>query len=155
MSGSMCACELMRPGMIVLPDALMTVAPAGTVTVVDGPIAVIFPLVTMMVACSMGALPVPSITRAPVKAKTPGAGTCALAVAAIKTITAVAVAQAFFTLTFPLFNFSTFPLPRLTPTWLLVWTNTKRNLTDDFMRQERIGRMKLAGPRVAEQPLQL
>ena len=46
-------------------------------TLADGPIAVIRPLVMTMVACSIGALPVPSITRAPVNAITPGAGICA------------------------------------------------------------------------------
>jgi hypothetical protein len=56
---------------------LMTVAPAGAVTLADGPIAVILPFVTTIVACSMGALPVPSITRAPVNANVPGAGVCA------------------------------------------------------------------------------
>jgi hypothetical protein len=54
--------------------------PAGGITVADGPMAVIRPLVTTMVACSMGAAPVPSMTRAPVKAITPGAGICALAI---------------------------------------------------------------------------
>jgi hypothetical protein len=44
--------------------------------------AVIRPLVTTIVACSIGAAPVPSMTRAPVKAITPGAGICAPAVAA-------------------------------------------------------------------------
>src|SRR5262245_64156190 len=78
MSGSMCACELMRPGIIVLPVTLTTVAPAGGITVADGPMAVIRPLVTTMVACSIGAAPVPSMTRAPVKEITPGAGICAL-----------------------------------------------------------------------------
>src|SRR6267142_1517150 len=33
MSGSMCACELIRPGMIVLPATLTTVAPAGATVV--------------------------------------------------------------------------------------------------------------------------
>jgi hypothetical protein len=46
-------------------------------TLADGPIIVIRPLVTTIVACSIGALPVPSITRAPVKAMVPAAGVCA------------------------------------------------------------------------------
>src|SRR6185503_10603830 len=121
MSGSMCACELIRPGMIVLPATLTTVAPAGGMTLADGPIAVMRPLVTTMVADSIGALPVPSITRAPVKAMTPGAGTCAPAFDAIATSITAAITQAYFTLidfipTFPRVNFSTFPLPRSNPT---------------------------------------
>src|SRR5437016_3425274 len=155
MSGSMCACELMRPGMIVFPATLITVAPAGGVTVDEGPMAVIRPLVTMTVACSIGALPVPSITRAPVKAMTPGAGICAKAREAIATSTRVATATAYFPLTFPLLNFSTFPLSRLAPPWLLIGTDAERDLTHDFVRQQRIGRMELSCPRIAEQPLEL
>src|SRR6185503_12900897 len=160
MSGSMCACELIRPGMIVLPAALTTVAPAGGMTLADGPTAVMRPLVTTMVACSSGALPVPSITRAPVKAMTPGAGTCAPACEAIATSITAVITQPYFTLThfiltFPLFNFSTFPLPRLTPARLLVGVDAERNLADDFVRQQRVGRVELPRPGVAEQPLEL
>src|SRR6266513_3238426 len=92
MSGSMCACELMRPGMIVFPATLITVAPAGGVTVADGPIAVMRPFVTTIVACSIGAAPVPSMTGAPVNAMTPGAGICADARVAVAASTMAATA---------------------------------------------------------------
>src|SRR4030095_10923809 len=146
----------MRPGMIVLPATFTTVAPAGGVTVVDGPMAVIRPLVTTMVACSIGAAPVPSMTRAPVKAITPGAGTCACAREAIATAKRVATTTpAYFKLTFPLFNFSTFHFPGLTPSGLFVWINPQRDLADDFVREQRVGRMELARAGVAAQPLEL
>src|SRR5215470_2459792 len=94
----MWACELMRPGMIVLPATFTIVAPAGGITVADGPMAVIRPLVTTIVACSIGAAPVPSITRAPVNAITPGAGICACATVAIATRRTIAIATGHFVL---------------------------------------------------------
>jgi hypothetical protein len=42
---------------------LIAVAPAGGITLADGPIAVMRPLVTTIVACSIGAPPLPSMTR--------------------------------------------------------------------------------------------
>src|SRR5258705_2172214 len=99
MSGSIWAWELIRPGIIVLPATCTIVAPAGGMTLADGPIAVILPLVMTMVACSIGALPVPSMTRAPVNAMTPGAGTCARSGAAIRTIATAAHAPTHFQLT--------------------------------------------------------
>src|SRR5262245_50263099 len=159
-SGSMWACELMRPGMIVLPATLTTVAPAGGITVADGPMGVIRPLVTTIVACSIGAAPVPSMTRAPVNAITPGAGICAPAREAVATSNTVATATAhfeprYFKLTFPLFNFSTFPLSALAPTRLLVRIDPQRDLADDFVREQRVGRMEPARARIAEEPLEL
>ena len=129
-------------------------------TLADGPIAMIRPLVTTIVACSMGALPVPSITRAPVNAIRPGAGTCARSGAAIRTIATAAHATHVHHLRTSnlLFHFSTFPLfhfSSLTPSWLFVGADAERDLADDFVREQRVGRMEPAGARVAEQPLEL
>ena len=63
--------------MMVFPAALIWVVPAGTVTEAEGPTAVMRPLVTTIVPCSMGALPVPWIIRAPVNATLPLPGVCA------------------------------------------------------------------------------
>ncbi len=64
-------------GITVLPARLTRVAPAGTVTLPLGPTWAIRPPVTTMVALSIGALPSPTMTRAPSKAVVP-AGACAL-----------------------------------------------------------------------------
>jgi hypothetical protein len=61
--------------MTVLPARLTTVAPAGAFT--PAPTFVMRPLVTTIVPFSIGARPVPSTMRAPVKAIVPVAGTCA------------------------------------------------------------------------------
>src|SRR5581483_1978965 len=63
--------------MIVLPAASIRSAPAGTGTF--GPTASILPLRTTIVAFSAGALPLPSITRAPTKATVPSAAVRAAA----------------------------------------------------------------------------
>ena len=65
------------PGMIVLPDMSIRVAPAGILTAAGVPTAATRPFVITMVAWGSGAAPVPSITRAPVSAMVPPAGACA------------------------------------------------------------------------------
>src|ERR1700737_4140254 len=63
--------------MVGLPGRAIRVAPAGTFTAAEAPTATMRPLLTTSVARSRGALPVPSVTRAPVSATVPGAGACA------------------------------------------------------------------------------
>src|SRR5262245_56913303 len=84
----------MRPGITVLPVRATRVAPAGTLTLAAGPTAMMRPSRTTIVALSIGARSVPSITRAPVNAFTPPcacAGTvtlvmdAAIAIAAART----------------------------------------------------------------------
>ena len=58
-------------GITVLPARLTRVAPAGTVTLPLGPTCAMRPPVTTMVALSIGALPSPTMTRAPSKAVVP------------------------------------------------------------------------------------
>src|SRR4029079_7809570 len=120
---------------------------------------------TTMVACSIGGAPVPSMTRAPTNATTPGAGSCANAGAATATNTKVAIAAAHFrlthfplgyvTLTLSLFNFFTFPLSWLAPSWLLVGIDAERYLTHNLVRQQWIRGVELAGTRVTKQPFEL
>ena len=59
--------------MIVLPETSTRVAPSGIGTSASEPTASIRPLVMSSVACSGGARPVPSITRAPVRTTVGGA----------------------------------------------------------------------------------
>src|SRR6185436_17951551 len=75
MSACRWPCALMMPGMMVLPAMSTRVAPAGTATL--RPTAWMRPSETTIVAPSVGAAPVPSMTRAPVNATTPPAGACA------------------------------------------------------------------------------
>src|SRR5450432_2664075 len=70
-------CALTRPGITVFPASATRRAPPGTVTLAAGPTATIRPLRTRIVALSIGARSVPSITRAPVKAVVVDAGCCA------------------------------------------------------------------------------
>src|SRR6266851_6636491 len=72
-----CACESMSPGMMVLPDTSIRVVPAGILTDVTGPTASSNPLRMTTVPFSIAALPVPSITRAPVRATVLPEGACA------------------------------------------------------------------------------
>ena len=73
---AMCMWELTRPGIMVLPETSTRVAPGGIWTAAAGPTAWTWPLAMTSVACSMGALPVPSMSRAPVSA-TVALGACA------------------------------------------------------------------------------
>src|SRR5262245_20597692 len=61
----------MRPGMMVLPVASTRSTPAGILTF--GPTAAILPLRTRRIALSMAGLPVPSMSRAPTKARSAAA----------------------------------------------------------------------------------
>src|SRR5476651_2256506 len=70
-------CALTRPGITVFPVSATRRAPAGTVTLAADPTETIRPLRTRIVALSIGARSVPSITRAQVKAVVVDAGCCA------------------------------------------------------------------------------
>src|SRR4029079_8077238 len=105
----------------------------------------------------IGAPPLPSMTRAPTKATTPASGSCANAGVAIAASAKVAITTAYFTLTFtfPLFNFSTFPLSELSPSRLFVGIDAKRHLPHNLVREQWIRRVELAGARIAEKALEL
>src|SRR2546422_10630933 len=75
----------MRPGMTVLPASDTRSTPAGTVTRAAGPTAEIRPSRTRMVAFSIGARSVPSMTRAPVNALT-APGACARRAGTVDTV---------------------------------------------------------------------
>src|SRR5262249_26778713 len=68
----------MKPGTMVLPARFTVVAPAGSFIVLDGPTAATRPFATTSIACSIGARPVPSISRAPLKTTAPTMGGWAL-----------------------------------------------------------------------------
>src|SRR5262245_63196394 len=78
--------------MTVFPVSETRSAPDGTLTLDDGPTARMRPPRTTMVALSIGARSVPSITRAPVNALTPP-GDCAGTVTLVRDA-AIAIAAA-------------------------------------------------------------